>query len=78
MPNTPLRLMFHLFDNKKKQEALDEKKRECAEAVEHLLSLLHPNTRELLAKDVEKFESYVDSRDRSVPMSLLILMSKVH
>ena len=71
--------MFNLFGNKKKQEqeALEKQQKKYEEYVEQLLSYLHPDTRELLAKDFETFKAYVVNQQRSIPLTLLILMSKV-
>lgn len=71
--------MFNLFGNKKKQkqEALEKEQEKYEECVEKLLSYLHPDTRELLAKDYETFKAYVENQERSIPLTLLILMSKV-
>lgn len=69
--------MFNLFGNKKKQETLEKEKKEYIDSVEKLLSYLHPNTRELFAKDFETFGEYVTNQEKSIPLTLLILMSRV-
>lgn len=71
--------MFNPFGNKKRQEqeALEKEQKKYEESVEKLLSYLHPDTRELLAKDFETFKAYVVNQQRSIPLTLLILMSKV-
>ena len=70
--------MFNPFGNKKKeeQEALEKKQKKYEEGVEMFLSTLHPSVRDAFAKDVDAFESYIEKRDHTVPIGILILMSQ--
>ena len=70
--------MFNLFGNKKKQEqeALEKHQKKYDESIEVFLSTLHPSVRDAFAKDVDAFESYLEKRDRTVPIGILILMSQ--
>ena len=70
--------MFNPFGNKKKQEqeALEKHQKKYDESIEVFLSTLHPGVREAFAKDVDAFESYLEKRDRTVPIGILILMSQ--
>lgn len=71
--------MFNLFGNKKKQEqeSLEKEQKRFEGSAEKFLSSLHPNIREVFAKDYDALESYIQKRDRAVPIGILILMSQV-
>ena len=70
--------MFNLFGNRKKEEqkALKQHQEKYDKSVESLLGLLHQDVREVFAKDVDAFESYIQKSDRTVPIAILILMSQ--
>jgi hypothetical protein len=68
--------MFNFF-NKKQKQALEQSQKEYNERIQKVLDCLHPNTRELLVKDVETYKTLMKNREIYTTLMLLILTSKV-